>query len=356
MTRVQQAFDIHQGVGSVVRRFVTEHAGLDPVRSAEAAILTSELVTAAVVARHDSLDVSVERTDTSVSIRVESDGDIAEVLDDRLVAKLFSEIAVFHLVEEDGQAVRFDIRPPGANAALRSLDDDALIDLARVDPVARTEVMERFDDLAVSIAKRYRRKGVAGDDLDQVARLGLLKALSRFEPAKGAFPAYASATISGELKRQLRDRGWSLRVPRSLQEMSMEVSRAAATMAQRLGRRPTVSEIADELDMSIPDVVEARAAHAAYWSRSLDAPATPESPTRLAALLIDPEPDVLETGQWADVSAAVRALPERERTIVYLRFFEDQTQTEIAEAVGISQMHVSRLLNRSLDAIRESLG
>lgn len=338
------------------RRFVVESAGLDPIRAAEAALLVSEIVSAAVRRSDADLTVAVDRRPGRLEVSVHHDRDLVGELSNDLVTTLFERIAHRHGFDDEGRRAWFEVRPPGTAAALESITDEDLIERAMFDHEAREQVVHRFGSLATSLARRYRGKGVANEDLDQVALFGLLKALSRYQPDRGAFEAFVSATVSGELKRHLRDKAWALRVPRSLQELALEVNRASGILSQRLGRDPTAPEIAMEIDVPEDDVLEARSANAVYWSRSLDMPTSEDETSTVGDGVPDPKVDVEATGAWGAVADAMRRLPVRERTIVYLRFFEDKTQTEIAQIVGVSQMHVSRLLARSLDTLRELNG
>lgn len=344
----------HHEASGVGRRFVVDEAGLDPMRSAEAALLVSELISDAVLAAEGPIEVSVDRRPERLTVVVERTGTWHRLFDDPLVSTLFERMARKH--GNDGSTAWFEVRPPGAVAGLEEMSDDDLLARAVDDREAGGEVIRRFGSLATSLARRYRGKGVALDDLEQVALFALLKALSRYQPERGAFEAYASATISGELKRQLRDRAWSLRVPRSLQELALEVNRAMTDMSQRLGRVPSNQEVAEEIGVEVDDVAEARSANAVYWTKSLDMPMTDDDSTRLRDLIEDLDVDVEASGDWAPVASAMQLLPERERTIVYLRFFKDMTQSEIAETIGVSQMHVSRLLARSIDELRALTG
>ena len=221
------------------------------------------------------------------------------------------------------------------------------------DPSARDELAREFLPLAEYFARRFSGRGEPVDDLIQTASLGLLNAIDRFDPDRGVpFSTYAAATIVGELKRHFRDRGWALRVPRNVQETAILVNRTVATMWQDLGRAPTVGEIARAADIGEDDVLQALDALQAYTTDSLDAPVGDASTT--AAESIGSEDRSFEISEdWLSVAPALRDLPERERTILYLRFFEGRTQTEIAEELGISQMHVSRLVSQSLEKLRD---
>jgi RNA polymerase sigma-B factor len=224
------------------------------------------------------------------------------------------------------------------------------------DPAARDELAKEFLPLAEYFARRFSGRGEPVDDLTQTASLGLLNAIDRFDPKRGVpFSTYAAATVVGELKRHFRDRGWALRVPRNVQETAILVNRTVSTMWQDLGRAPTVAEIASSADIGQDDVLQALDALQAYTTDSLDAPAA--DATSSAAESIGSEDRSFEVSEeWLSLAPALRDLPERERTILYLRFFEGKTQTEIAEELGISQMHVSRLVSQSLEKLRQAGG
>ncbi|CAN5196173.1 N/A [soil metagenome] len=219
---------------------------------------------------------------------------------------------------------------------------------------ARQELIEHFVPLAKRLAGRYRSSGESIEDLEQVASLGLIKAIDRFEPGEGAFARYAVPTIVGELKRHFRDKGWGMRVPRHLQERVMEVNSAVENLATELGRSPTPRDVAEYIGAGIEEVLEAMEAAGAYSPMSLDAPqsgSTDDEDHTLGHRLGASDP-AYELAEWRPtVAPAVAALPEREQKILHLRFVEDLTQAEIASRIGVSQMHVSRLLRRSLDEL-----
>ncbi len=224
------------------------------------------------------------------------------------------------------------------------------------DPAARDEVIELYTPLAKYLARRFEGRREPLDDLIQVAMLGLIKAVDRFDPTREIqFTTYASATIVGELKRHFRDKGWAVRVPRRLQESGLKVGRAVSTLSQELGRSPTVHEVAVRTGLGDEEVLEAMDAINAYSAQSLDAPVDDDGTTALDRLRDDDDSLDRLVG-WASVAPAIRSLPARERRILYLRFFHGQTQSEIAKEVGMSQMHVSRLLAKTLHQLRESLG
>jgi RNA polymerase sigma-B factor len=221
----------------------------------------------------------------------------------------------------------------------------------------RNELIEAHRPLATHLARRYANRGEPLDDLLQVAFVGMLKAVERFEPDRGLeFSTFATATVDGELKRHFRDKTWSVRVPRRSQELHLRLAPTIAELSQRLGRAPRIPEIAHELAIREEEVLEAMEVGGAYRSASLDNSGSEgrESGGLVERLgIVDANFDLAE--HRVLIERALEALPERERTILRLRFFEDRTQTEIAEVVGVSQMHVSRLLARSLADLRQRL-
>lgn len=224
------------------------------------------------------------------------------------------------------------------------------------DPAARDELAALYQPLAEYLARRFYGRGEPLEDLIQVASIGLIKAIDRFDTDRGVkFSTYATATVVGELKRHFRDKGWALRVPRRLQEAGMSVGRAVTDLSQELGRAPTVKEIGRRTGLSEEEVLEAMETAQAYTASSLDAPTDEEGATEGERL--GEEEDAFELLEgWTSVAPAIRELPRRERTILYLRFFRGLTQTQIAEELGISQMHVSRLLSRTLEELRRAVG
>jgi RNA polymerase sigma-B factor len=240
-----------------------------------------------------------------------------------------------------------------ASAEASRFDDDGSLELfGRLpDPGARDELVMRYRPLAEYLARRFHGRGEAIEDLSQVAFVGLIKAIDRFDPSREVkFSTFASVTIVGELKRHFRDTTWALRVPRGLQELGLQVSRVMAELSQSLGRSPTVGEIAGRAGLPEESVLEAMEISNAYSTVSLDAPADDGSTAVQEPGAEDETYELLEG--WASVADAIKDLPSRERRILYLRFFRGMTQTQIADEVGISQMHVSRLLARSLARLR----
>ena len=220
----------------------------------------------------------------------------------------------------------------------------------------RNELVEEHAGFAEYLARRFMNRGEPFDDLRQVALLGLVKAVQRFDPDRGVnFTSFAAPTITGEIKRHFRDKTWSIRVPRSLQELKAQIERCRGQLGHELGRSPTIAEIAETLDVTEESVIEGLEAAGAYRSTSLDAGAPGDDGVPLAEQIHEVGSESDDADDRAVVRDLLAELPIRERRIVYLRFFEGLTQAEIAEQVGISQMHVSRLLARSLAALGRTL-
>ena len=224
------------------------------------------------------------------------------------------------------------------------------------DLVARDELVRRYLPMARSLARRYRRGNEPLDDLMQVASVALVKALARFDHERGlAFPSYAVPTIVGELKRHLRDTRWAAYVPQRMRERVLEVDRMAESLRRALGRSATVQELARGVGLEPDEVVEALRAATAYDAVSLDSPAhgagSEQGPSFADSIGFEERYDLVEYAVTID--SAMRALQPRQRIILRLRFSEDMTQGEIAQRLGISQMHVSRLLRQALERLRE---
>ena len=223
------------------------------------------------------------------------------------------------------------------------------------DSALRDQLIEAHIGLAEYLARRFANRGEPLDDLVQVASLGLVKAVERFDPARGLeFTTFATPTIVGELKRHFRDKGWAVRVPRRVQELHLRITRVIDDLSNELGRSPNVDEIARRAGTSEDEVIEAIDAGSAYRSTSLDAGRSDddESPGLLGQLG-DVDPELARSELRTTLGPLIAALPEREQVMLYLRFYEGLTQSEIAKRLGISQMHVSRLLARSLQQLRE---
>ena len=227
------------------------------------------------------------------------------------------------------------------------------------DREARDVLIERFLPLARKLARRYASSNEPYDDLVQVASLGLVKAVERFDPRRGfAFTSFAVPTIVGELKRYFRDTAWALHVDRSAQERARKITDAEREISSDLGRAPTINELAEYLELSSEEVLDGLQTAEAYDTLSLDAPRPVDNEGPVSRLeAIGDDDDRLElVDDQATIFAAAQHLPERERQILFLRFGADLTQTEIAERVGVSQMQVSRLLRKSLQRLRELTG
>jgi RNA polymerase sigma-B factor len=223
------------------------------------------------------------------------------------------------------------------------------------DASAREALVKRFMPLARSLARRYDRSSEPFEDLLQVASVGLLKSLDRFDPQRGfSFPSFAVPTILGEMRRYFRDCGWSVHVPRGDQERALKVREAQETLTNQRGHAPTVNQLAVYLELDVEQILDALQATHAYETLSLDAPRAggeDDAPTLGDAMGHDDERyELVELD--ATLVTALRHIPARERAMLHMRFIEDLTQTQIAARLGISQMQVSRLLRRSLDQLR----
>ncbi|MCD0444553.1 SigB/SigF/SigG family RNA polymerase sigma factor [Glycomyces sp. A-F 0318] len=212
--------------------------------------------------------------------------------------------------------------------------------------------------LAEHIAQRFSGKGIAKDDLVQVASVGLIHAVDRFDPEVGSdFLSYAVPTVMGEVRRHFRDTSWPMRVPRRLQELRISLNQAGGELSQRLGRPPTDAEVAEHLGITEAEVQEGYEARQAYRSVSLDEPpfTDGEQRTTLAESVGEEDAALELVENHESLVPLIQELPQRERKILALRYYGDMTQTQIAQEVGISQMHVSRLLSRTLEDLREGM-
>ncbi|WP_435811391.1 SigB/SigF/SigG family RNA polymerase sigma factor [Streptomyces termitum] len=210
--------------------------------------------------------------------------------------------------------------------------------------------------LVEHLARRFRNRGEPLDDLTQVATIGLIKSVDRFDPERGVeFSTYATPTVVGEIKRHFRDKGWAVRVPRRLQELRLSLTTATAELSQQHGRSPTVHELAERLGISEEEVLEGLESANAYSTLSLDVPDTDDESPAVADTL-GAEDEALEGVEYREsLKPLLEDLPPREKRILLLRFFGNMTQSQIAQEVGISQMHVSRLLARTLAQLRDKL-
>ena len=235
------------------------------------------------------------------------------------------------------------LRADGANEAERSRCRDELVRL-------HLPLVEHF-------ARRFLNRGEPFDDLLQVGTIGLIKAIDRFDTGRGVeFSTYATPTIVGEIKRHFRDRGWAIRVPRRLQELRLSITTATADLTQQHGRSPTVSELAHRIGVSDEEIIEGLESSNAYATLSLDAPDSGDDSALSMIDVIGGDDEALEHVENREtIKPLLEALDPREKHILTLRFFRGMTQTQIAEEVGISQMHVSRLLARSLAKLRQAV-
>lgn len=255
------------------------------------------------------------------------------------------------------------MRTAGLTSETDTAQEAALLLLASLekdDPtriIVRDEIICAYRSMARRLANRFAGRGEDRDDLEQVAMVGLIKAVDGFDVSRGArFSHYAVPTIIGELKRHFRDKGWSLRVPRRLQELHLEINRLVPQLSQDLGRSPEIADIAARLQITEEEVVTGMECAAAYHTRSLNVPVQSEDgDTELAELIGEYDLRLESVSDRQALRQLVQGLPSRERKILSLRFFDNLTQAEIAARVGVSQMHVSRLLTRSLGVLRQQM-
>jgi len=220
----------------------------------------------------------------------------------------------------------------------------------------RNALVQLHLPLVEHCARRFRNRGEPMEDLVQVGTIGLIKAVDRFDLERAVeFSTYATPTILGEIKRYFRDKGWAIRVPRRLQELRMQISSAGAELTQRLGRSPTPRELAEAIGCSVEEIVEGLESSNAYSTLSLDAgDDSDDGPSMLDAIGV--EDDALDQVEVREsIRPLLESLPPREKKILLLRFFKNMTQSQIAAEIGVSQMHVSRLLTRTLAQLRQSL-
>jgi RNA polymerase sigma-B factor len=235
-----------------------------------------------------------------------------------------------------------------------------LAGLVETDPQrqrVRDELVEMHLPLVEYLARRFRNRGEPLDDLVQVATIGLIKSVDRFDLERGVeFSTYATPTIVGEIKRHFRDKGWAIRVPRRLQELKLSLAKATSELSQKNGRAPTVAELATFLELSEEDILEGLESANAYSAVSLDAPDAGDDDSPAVADSLGSTDDALEGVEYREsLKPLLERLPPREKKILLLRFFGNMTQSQIAAELGISQMHVSRLLARTLAQLRQGL-
>jgi RNA polymerase sigma-B factor len=260
-------------------------------------------------------------------------------------------------------AIGADLQP-GSRAELKELSDNALLSKVRSLPrdselraAACEIIVDRYGKLVRSCVRQYRGSPEPTEDLMQVGYVGLLKAINNYDPEVGdSLSAYAQPCVSGEIKRHFRDKRWQIHVRRSAQELLLELRKANEELTHQLGREPAEDELAERLGVSEDDMQEARQADLVFSTYSLDAPLSDrEDPALLADVLGDDDPGVAHAIDMESVNAHWDELPEREQRILVMRFYGNLTQTEIGDRLGISQMHVSRLLARALAHLRSKL-
>jgi RNA polymerase sigma-B factor len=253
---------------------------------------------------------------------------------------------------------------PGSRAELAELSDNALLAKVRALPrddelrAAACEILvDRYQKLVRSCVRQYRGSPEPTEDLMQVGYVGLLKAINNYDPEVGdSLSAYAQPCVSGEIKRHFRDKRWQIHVRRSAQELLLALRKASEDLTQQLGRPPTEQELGERLGVSQDDMQEARQADLVFSTYSLDAPMSDrDDPALLADMLGDDDPAMAHTVDMESVNAHWEELPEREQRILVMRFYGNLTQTEIGDKLGISQMHVSRLLARALSHLKSRL-
>ena len=255
-----------------------------------------------------------------------------------------------------------DVQVPGEHA-LEDLDAVAMAyaeSFATATPTERAVLRDQLTrfclPFAGRLARRYRGRGEPLEDLEQVARLGLVKAIDRYDPERGSFTAYAVITISGEIKRHFRDKTWGVHVPRRIQDLSLEVGHASVVLTNSLSRHPTIAELAARLEVTERAVLDAMESSAGYTPASLNAPVSGgDGAAEFGDLLGSADGDLELIDDKITVGRLLLRLPARERQMLAMRFYGNRTQAEIAAEMGISQMHVSRLLSRALAWLREAM-
>jgi RNA polymerase sigma-B factor len=329
----------------VARRVIGALVDRGPsIKAIDAALLASELVTAA--SRGEAnIAMAVERTAGTARVEVSANGG-PEI--DELTRTILERLAD-----------RWDVGPPPwfeidlvRRARLDDLAEESLWERVREDRSARDEIFARYEGFAGAIARRYRRSG-EGADLDQVAYMALVAAIDRFDLDYGVkFSTFAGKTISGELKKYLRDTAWAMKVPRSLKESVLRVTKDRNRLTQQLGRTPTPEEIAADTGLTPEEVNEALEAGQAFGAMSLDAPLAEDSNTPVKDTIGEDDHTLVDAEQWWMIEPILERLTERDQQVLHMRFFEDMSQSEIAEVIGVSQMQVSRILSSIFSQIK----
>lgn len=366
MTRIwtwhESEFDRGPGTPIQVRAWLGVVFGLGGAAGLDVEVIASELTLHAIgtepVSDDDCIVVSADRPPGAIHVEVSfrADDPQADPLTDVVADVLDRRASAWgHFREGNELTSWFEVALPAAGWELGIADDRDVIERMSIDPRAATELSARYEPLIRRLIARYRRTGLEADDLYQVGQEAMLRAAGRFEPSLGSFERFAARTISGTLKKHLRDRGWSVRPPRGLQELVLELRAVEEQLGQQLGRTPTVAEIAEESGREPGEIDRARQAAAVFVGESIDASPDPAGVTTKDRLG-ENDAAVGRAAGWAVVDTAIGSLDQRQQEIVRLRYFEDLSQRQIAARVGVSQMHVSRLLRASIDAMRESVG
>lgn len=334
----------------LARRLVTGLIDRGPViKAVDAALLVSELATSAAEDAEGPVLVKVANAPRHTRVSVASKS--GPIVDD-MAARLLDRLADRW---EPGPPPWFEVdlvRTPRLDDA----SEGHLWSVLGSDPAAREELFARYEGLAGSVARRFRRIGESSD-VDQVACIALVGAIDRFDVDRGVkFSTYAAKSISGELKRFLRDTAWGLKVPRGLKEAALTVTRERERLSQRLGRRPEVDELADATGLTPDEVREALGAGQAFGPASLDAPAVADGTETVIDTLGEDDPALAGADTWLLIEPLLEQLSVRDQQILHLRFFEELSQAEIAEIVGVSQMQISRILAATLELLRSGVG
>lgn len=365
MTRVwtwqETVLDPAPGAATELRAWLSVVFGLGGSAAVDVEVVGSELVLWArevgEFADGDVLEVSADRPPGAVHVEIAFPCPTAPNASNEVLLGLLDERSDGWGTDFDDGTVTvwYEVAIPAAGWELEVADDADVIERMAVDDRAGAELVARYDPMIRRMTARYRRAGLESDDLYQVGQEALLAAAGRFDPAVGSFERFVARTVSGTLKRHLRDRGWAVRLPRGLQELVLELRAVEADLVQRLGRPATIAEIAAESGRSPDEIDRARQAAEVFDIASLDRSSGPDRPPLASSVGVD-DAGMGRAAEWAAVGTAMRALEPREREIVTLRYFEDLSQRDIAVRVGISQMHVSRLLRASIAEMREAVG
>ncbi len=266
------------------------------------------------------------------------------------------------VVAVDDDTTEILVHRSGWSQRDREIEHRLLARMAAMEPddpgrgAVRDQLITMHLPLVEHLARRFRDRGESHEDLVQVGTIGLINAVDRFDVGRGVeFSTFATPTIVGEIKRHFRDRGWAIRVPRRLQELRMQLNRGTGELTQQLGRSPTVPEVAQFLGLTEDEVLEGLESAQAYATTTLDSGNDEDSAPSIVATLGVIEPELEGVENRETLRPLLARLPPREQRILVLRFFENKTQSQIAEEVGLSQMHVSRLLTKTLATLREQM-